>query len=80
MWLLGIVYIVKFSIQDGIVISYDHLVFTPILSQMIESFTEVGGRFKLDCKAVGGNSFMIDYLKWACFPQEYHDSPGLTRY
>ena len=77
---LGIVYIVKFSVEAGIIISYDHLVFTPILSQMIESFTEVaylvsfiirvldksnlkflvGGRFKLDGKAVGGNSFMTD--------------------
>ena len=40
-WVLGVVYIVKFSVEAGIIICYDHMVFTPILSQMIESFAEV---------------------------------------
>ena len=35
-WVLGIVYIVEFSDEAGIIISYDHLVFTPILCQIVE--------------------------------------------
>ena len=40
-WILGISYIVKFCIEAVIVVSYDKLVFAPILSQMIDSFTEI---------------------------------------
>ena len=32
MWVLRIVYKVKLRVEAGIIISYDHLVFTPILS------------------------------------------------
>ena len=41
MWILRISYIVKFCVESSIVVTYDQLVFAPILSQMIESFAEV---------------------------------------
>ena len=40
MWVLRVVYIVKLSVETSVVVSDDHLVFTPILHHMIESFAD----------------------------------------
>ena len=53
MQILGIVYIFKFSVEAGIIIFYDHLVFTPILSQMIESFTVI--------------AYLVGFIVWVLY-------------
>ena len=53
MRILGIVYIFEFSVETGIIISYDHLVFTSIFSQMIESFTEV--------------AYLVGFIVWVIY-------------
>ena len=40
----------QLSVETGVVVSYDQLVFTPILSQVIESFAEV--------------VYLVDFIVW----------------
>ena len=41
MWVLRVIYIVELWVEIGIVFSDDQMVFTPIVSQVIERFAEV---------------------------------------
>ena len=67
MWILGLVYLVEFSVEAGIKISYDPLIFTPVLSQMIKSFTEIVffsvALFGLYTKAISSSWLEAD-LSW----------------
>ena len=64
MWILRVVYIVELSIKTSVVVSYDHLVFTPIFSQMIKSFADV--------------AYLVAFIVWVVEKKE-SQVPGLRQ-